>query len=225
MLRRAASLRPQSCMEQSWTPSPALSIFNPSTGIPLYKVLWSPSWHQQPQITAPAFCEIRGNSWKWLTVSSWLSVLQCAMTPTNLSFFSESYRDSVLKMLWGLAWTTPPGTAAQDSLPDPKWTWITNSFFLKNIFNNFRNVSLPTNTILCHEAGSQAFEDSLFSLPFQGGHCFPEVWDPPARYRTLTANADGIRRVTPAWTGNTSQGDGIFHALFNQNSANYSHSG
>lgn len=212
--------RPQRCTEQSChqgrTPSPALSIFNSFTGIPFYKVLWSPSWHQQPQITVPVFCEIRGNTTgnDWQCVSSLLSVLQCATPPTNLSlsFFSESYRDFILKTVFqgykGLAWTTPPGTVAQDSLSYPKWTWITNSFLSRNIFKslnifkNFKNLSLPMNTILCHKLGSQAFE-SLFSLPFQGAHYFPEVWDPLPDIELSQpdiSSADGIRRVTPGWT-------------------------
>lgn len=59
------------------------------------------------------------------------------------------------------------------------------------------------NTILCHKLGSQAFEDSLFSLPFQGVHYFPEVWDPLPDIELSQPDipsADGIRRVTPGWT-------------------------
>lgn len=96
--------------------SPALSIFNPYTGIPFMTLA----------------ATNHSSNWKWLTVCQlfalWTSVW---MTPTNLSlsFFTESNRDFILKMVFqgykGLAWTTPPGTAAQDSLSYPKW--ITNS--------------------------------------------------------------------------------------------------
>lgn len=67
-----------------------------------------------------------------------------------------------------------------------------------NIFKIFKNLSLPTNTIVCHKPGSQALEDSLFSLPFQGAHCFPEVWDPlpdTELSQPDIPNADGSRRL------------------------------
>lgn len=99
--------RPQRCTEQSCrqgrTPSPALSIFNSFTGIPFYKVLCSPFWHQQPHITVPVFCEIRGQLEMTNSVSALCSLYFRVCNATNES-------QSLFRILQGLHIKNgPPG--------------------------------------------------------------------------------------------------------------------